>query len=239
MRYAVISLTMTLSLFIGVGTTARAAQPTISREGMRDLQPAEVTSLVGKATKDSRYAALQQVAEERGLRLVPAQAAGKWFSEGYRALFVPALDGNGDDHGFLTTSGDVWALSLSLANGPVTVAEGFTAKTGADGTTSIEVAFTTKPESPVAMPYPAPESVSASCQYVESDGFSYGCFALPDNPFGQYYTNIYRYGTDPDSSHVAWWACYQGGIHVCPVTESSGSPLRWVVCGSPPAHPIG
>jgi hypothetical protein len=239
MRYAVISLTMTIFLLCGAGGAAWAAQPAISREGMRDLQPAEVTALLGKATKDSRYAALRQVVEERGLRLAPAQAVGKWFSEGYRALFVPALDSNGNGHGFLTNSGDVWALSLSLANGPVTVAEGFIAKTGADGTMSIEVAFMTKPESPVAMPYPTPKSVSASCEYVESSNFSWGCVSLPDNVFGQYYVNIYRYGTDPDYSHVAWWACYQGGIHVCPVNEASGSPLRWVVCGSPPAHPIG
>jgi len=224
-------------LFVGVGTVA-AKPPTISRAGMADLSGTEVASLVATITTDTRYSALRRVAEERGLRLAPAKAVGRFFSEGYRAVFVPALDRNGKEEGFLTNSGEVWALSLSLEDGLVKIAEGFTARMGADGAVAVEVGFTTKPESDDA-PHFSPKSVSASCLYVKSSGFSYGCFALPDNPFGQYYVNIYRWGTDPDYSHVAWWACYQGAIHSCPVNEALGSPSSWVVCGSPPAHPIG
>jgi len=80
---------------------------------------------------------------------------------------------------------------------------------------------------------------SASCQYVKSTGFSYACFALWDNPWGQYYVPISRWGTNPNRYTVAWRACYRGAIHSCPLNEAYGSPRSWVVCGSPPAHPLG
>jgi hypothetical protein len=231
-----VSLVVALGLFVSEPPAA-AEQPTIPREGMVEVAAAEVASLVTKITKDARYEALSRVAAERGIRLEPAQAAGRDYSEGYRAVFIPAFDGKGKERGFLVESGEIWALALSLQNGKITVSEGFTAKRDDKGGITVEVSLMTRPESPDILAGTT-KTVSMSCGYVRNSGFSWGCFR-EGNSYGQYYTVVNRWGTSPNSTTSAWWVCYQGINHDCPVNEAQGSPFITTFCGTPPAHPVG
>lgn len=237
-----VGLAITMALLIVTGASGATHRLAIVREGVADMIGTEVESVVATISMDARYEALGRVANERGLHLAPARAVGKTFSEGYQAVFVPALDREEKEKGFLANSGDVWALSLSLGDGPAKVSEGFLAKLGEDGAVRIEVGFMSTSDEmsrPSILDRVDAKAVSMSCQYVDSTGFNFGCFALPNNPFGQYYLSVYRYGTSPSLSSPAWWACYQGSIHVCPLNEAAGSPYKWITCGAPPAHPQG
>lgn len=230
-------LVATLLLF-SVPLTSGAQQSGPSRKGMTDVAPIEVKSMVGKILEDPRYDALRRVAYERGLRLTPGQAIAKDYAEGYQALFIPALDRDGIEKGFLANSGAVWTLSLRVGGGPTELPEGYIAKVEENGRVSVEVGNMTRPGN-TDDTLILDKSISWACQYVKSTGFNFGCFALPDNAFGQYYTTYYRYGTIPDIMSTSWWVCYKGIPHNCPVTESPGSPYIWVSCGAPPDHPEG
>jgi hypothetical protein len=153
-------------------------------------------------------------------------------------VFVPVLDQREKEKGFLVNSGEVWALSLIFENGPTKIPETFMAKIVGGGSVTVEVGYATKGNS-VGLPHIASKTISAACQYVKNTGFDFSCFALPDNPFGQYYTTYYRYGTNPSPTIYAWWACYKGAAHACPLNEAAGSPYVWVTCGAPPDHPQG
>lgn len=159
---------------------------------------------------------------------------------------IPGLPGSksiryeqGKESGFLANSGESWTLSLSINRQKKSVIEAFAARTDSDGTVVIEaqVPKVDVHEQGFVAP-PQTDSYSTACQYVPSYGISFGCWSLPDNPLGYYYTTVYRYGqtTDPYSQ---WWACWQGSIHVCPQIEHPSSPFTWITCGFPPSHPQG
>jgi hypothetical protein len=115
-----VTLTITLGLFVSWAPTA-AEQLAVSRNGVMEVATVEVASLVATITKDPRFEALRRVVEERGFTLAPDRGAGRDFPEGYRAIFVPALDSEGKEQGFLVTSEEVWALSLNLGVGTLLV----------------------------------------------------------------------------------------------------------------------
>jgi hypothetical protein len=197
----------------------------------------ELLSMVDGIKEDARYAALARIASERQLSLEPEKAVGKVLVDGKRALIIPAVDAKKQQQGFLSHRGDAWTLSITIINGELTIPEGFVAKLDQDGNVLVTVSYMTR-ETASAKDVIGPATYQTSCQYVKQSGFSYSCIT-EDDIFGEYYTNIYRWGTDPNPTTVAWWACYQGGVHVCPVTEALGSPITWVVCGFPPSHPVG
>jgi hypothetical protein len=210
---------------------------TITRDGVSALAQDEVASLVAVTTTDARYSILQEVAQQRKLRFDPTRARGL-ASEGREAVFVPVFDLKGADVGFLTHSDDSWTLSLSFRSDDAAIVEGFTARIDSHGKPIVE-AHVMPTSAGLGDQGRVTSSASASCQYVSGYGFNFGCWSPSDNPFGYYYTNVYRYGTTPDPSSPSWWACYQGYIHVCPRYESPGSPFIYPVCGFPPRHPEG
>lgn len=235
-----------MAMAIAFATPVLAADPPrtlrevlASREGVAELSQAEVAGIVGVVVQDARYVGLEQVAQERHLILDPAKATGLAFKEGYQAVFVMAFDEQGKESGFLANSGESWTLSLSINRQKKSVIEAFAARTDSDGTVVIEaqVPKVDVHEQGFVAP-PQTDSYSTACQYVPSYGISFGCWSLPDNPLGYYYTTVYRYGqtTDPYSQ---WWACWQGSIHVCPQIEHPSSPFTWITCGFPPSHPQG
>lgn len=221
---------------------AGSSQAVAVREGVTEISKEEVTSLVTATVGDMRYVALQQVAQGRRLRLDPNQAKGLTFPEGYRVIFVPVFDERNVDSGFLASSEDSWTLALDVASEKGRLVEGFAARLV--GNKAVVEAHLkppqTVPDEHSAQPPIVPMGTySTSCQYVSGYSMSIGCWSFPDNPFGYYYTWVYRYGhtTDPYSQ---WWACWQGSVHVCPQIEEAGSPITWPVCGyPPPAHPRG
>ena len=220
-----------------------------TRSGVAEISSAMVGSHVSAMIKDGRYQALQQTAQDRLLHLEAAQSRGTVDADGTQVFFIPVLDERGRESGFLAHRGDLWLLSLAIANKDKTIVEGFTAKINSENQVAVETehhpgsqeaAETTEfPLHDKVTIGPTASSTQSSCQYVSSYSVSFGCFALPDNPFGYYYIQVTRFGTTPNPMSPQWWACYQGSIHVCPEFENSGSPLTIPVCGFPPLHPIG
>jgi hypothetical protein len=163
------------------------------------------------------------------------------FPEGHRVVFVPVVSKTYSDAGFLATNWDIWTLSLKIKGQNIKIIKTFTATNEADGkVVVIETPLTPKRDSDDhQVASPTSDGYTASCMYVASYGINLGCWVLPDNPFGYYYTTVYRYGYTNNPSSPSWWGCWQGSIHVCPRYETSGSPWYWVTCGFPPSHPQG
>lgn len=220
-----------------------------ARSGITEISSTIVASHTNEMIKDSRYEALQQTAQDRLLHLELAQAKGIVDVDGAQAFFIPVLDKNGQESGFLANTGTLWLLSLAVTGKDKTIVEGFTAKINSDNKVVVEAE--PQPESqgttaPAEFTLhdnltigPTASSTQSSCQYVSSYSINLSCFSWPDNPFGYYYIQVTRFGTTPNPMSPQWWACYQGSIHVCPEFENSGSPLTIPVCGVPPSHPIG
>lgn len=59
------------------------------------------------------------------------------------------------------------------------------------------------------------------CQYISEVGFSIGCWALPDNPFGYYHVIITKIGDPITAYHYQWCADWQGNAVSCPLNETT------------------
>jgi hypothetical protein len=231
-----------------------AARP--MRDGMVELKTADAAALLAETLPDARYAALQQTALDRGLRLEPLRAKAARLPEGDRTAFVPVLDADGKERGFLAHAGDSWTLAFEMPGQSGQVIETYRAKLDESGHPSIEAVspkdasnapnvenatsleqFETQSGGRRATTESVITYPTRSCAYVKSYGLNWGCVNFGSNPFGYYYLMIARVGYGGPS--YSWWACYQGAIHICPVQEYPGSPYYRVSCGFPPAHPVG
>src|SRR5437588_4246659 len=242
-------------IVIGLGSVFAGAQSEnthqllTARNGITEISSAVVSSHVSGMTKDSRYKALQQIAQDRLLHLAFVQSKGTAEADGTQAFFIPLLDENGQESGFLAHRGDLWLLSLVVPTKQKTIIEGFTARIEGNNEVVVEAKAQSGSQATSAsaqfVPHdnlklgPTASSTQSSCQYVSSYSINLSCFSWDDNPFGYYYIQVTRFGTTPNPMSPQWWACYQGSIHVCPEFESSGSPLTIPVCGVPPSHPAG
>jgi|ERR1035437_5504634 hypothetical protein len=242
---------------INGGTTQIDKSSGVNRPGVEALAADELTLLVNATVSDARYQALGKKVQELNLFLDVGQAKGFDFAEGYRGLFIPLLDNQDQNRGFLASGGDTWTISL-LAEGPARGGEGFEAKMGVDNEVTLNA--------PASKPKPDPNANTLSvnlapmnftpmssvevnssasvitdptttCMYVSKLSLSFACWSLPDNPFGYYYVWTYHYGTTPDPISPSWRACYWGSIHVCPRYDSGV--MTFPVCGFPPSHASG
>ena len=247
---------------IDSGTTQIDESSGVNRPGVQALAADELTLLVNATVSDARYQALGKKIQELNLFLDVGQAKGFDFAEGYRGLFIPVLDNQNQNRGFLASGGGTWTISL-LAEGHVRGGEGFEAKMGVDNEVTLSApADKPKPDpnantlsvnlasmdfTPVSSTPMSSVSVNSSasvitnptttCMYVSKLSLSFGCWSLPDNPFGYYYVWTYHYGTTPNPISPSWRACYWGSIHICPLYDSGV--MTFPVCGFPPSHASG
>jgi hypothetical protein len=256
MRYIfliLLAVTAMLLTGFGQGPANSSLGPKTMLNGARELAGSELKSRVSAIPQDVRYEALRQVAQAHHLSLEPRRARGLAFPQGDRIIFISLVNSIGRESGFLASSAEGWSLSIETLEKNSTVFEGFVARLDGNGNAVVDSKSTHRLDSINTSSIPdnhhaERESVifspiafgtASSCQYVRNYGINFGCVNLKSNPFGYYYTKVYRYGTTPDPRSPSWWACWQGSIHVCPRYESQGSPFVTVTCGFPPRHPAG
>lgn len=222
---------------------ARVALP--QQEGVIEVNGEEAAVALRDVTRDVRYAALQRIAADRGLRPEQLRAKAVLLPEGDRAAFVPVVNSKGEERGFLASGGGEWTLSLEIeqTNGPLV--ETYRATIGDSGRAIVEAVARPDVETESAEPSGpriAPNAVitypTKTCSYVSSYSINFGCFNPRSNPFGYYYVTTTRYGYTPDPRSPSWWACYRGSTHVCPRFETRGK-ITMPRCGLPPEHPWG
>lgn len=209
------------------------------RKGAAAIPERELASRAKAVLSDARYAALKRVADKRRISLDASRLKGLVFPEGNRTVFVPALDRQGRESGFLASDGTSWTLSL-ITQEEVGSFEAYLAKFAEDGRVIVEAGPTPKRDEDDGVHYQQAAGSAGgptSCQYVSKYGINFGCWVPNSNPFGYYYVQTYRWGTTPDPRSPSWRACYRGSIHVCPRYDSGTYNLP--ICGFPPGHPQG
>lgn len=210
------------------------AQPLIG-----SMTAQSVIEQVSQLEQSERFIQLQSVLKEDwDLALDTSRAEGWARAEG-DVLLIPVV--NSDDGlvaGRVVISDVEWAVGIDqgdeLPTGYLVTDDG---------------AAKTLVLQPMPIPDNDPHSEASSvtksvpglqgCQYVSFIGaFHLACINFGSNPLGYYYEQTSRVGIG-DPSTPQWWACYHGGLHVCPENEYEFSPVIVTLCGFAPNHPTG
>jgi hypothetical protein len=248
--------TFTFAVLVVVAVSAFAENPrqdaTLAvavplRPGVTELDTAAAATAVREVVRDPRYAALAQIAQDRGLHFQQLRAKELQLPEGDYVTVIPAFSANNEERGFLARSADDWTLALELPQPTGNLIETYRARVDTDTHVTVEAVPAPElgsehMESPGRIPSMAPNAIitypTTSCSYVSRYSMNVGCINLKSNPFGYYYVITTRTGYTPDPRSPSWWACYRGSIHICPRYETR-TPITMPVCGFPPGHPNG